>query len=124
MQALSLVDGLITKIDAVEQKSNADSGITIGYWNIRGLADFLRLMLYYKGVNYKEKMYDKEEEWQKDKYNLNLDFPNLPYLFDTKKDIRMTESYAIGMYHYYSLLRHHINHHNNNKFRKISFKEI
>lgn len=98
MEALNLVDGLIKKIDAVEQKSNTDSGITLGYWNIRGLADFLRLMLYYKGVSYKEKMYEKDDEWQKDKYNLNLEFPNVPYLFDEKKNIRMTESYGIGMY--------------------------
>ena len=100
MQALTLVDGLITKIDAVDdEKSSVSSGITLGYWNIRGLADFLRLMLYYKGVNYTEKMYVENDEWGKDKYNLNLDFPNLPYLIDEKKNVRMTESYAIGMIH-------------------------
>ena len=76
---------MINKIEAVDdEKSAKDSTLTLGYWNIRGLCDFIRLMLYYKNVNYTEKMYETEDEWQKDKYNLNLLFPNLPYLIDEK----------------------------------------
>ena len=101
MQALTLVDGLINKINSVQQQqqynNNYTSNITLGYWNIRGLADFLRLMLIYKNISYNEKMYQKDDEWQKDKYNLDLEFPNLPYLLDDKKNIKMTESYSIGI---------------------------
>eukprot|EP01084_Bolivina_argentea_P041357 76297_1 len=101
MQALNLVDGLITKINAVEddEKTGADDDeLTLAYWNIRGLCDFLRLMLYYKNIKFNNKVYVGQDDWQKDKYNIGLDFPNIPYLIDKKNDVMMTESYAIGKY--------------------------
>ncbi|XP_067951417.1 glutathione S-transferase Mu 7-like [Watersipora subatra] len=76
---------------------------TLGYWNIRGLANGIRLMLHYKEVDFEDKRYQQgappdfsREEWLKDKFNLGLDFPNLPYLIDG--DLKMTETSAIYAY--------------------------
>lgn len=33
-----------------------------------------------------------------EKYTLGLDFPNLPYLIDNEKDVRLTQSMAIMRY--------------------------
>jgi glutathione S-transferase len=70
--------------------------VTIGYWDIRGFAEPLRLLAEYCGVKYNQKKYSKYEEWQADKLTLGADFPNLPYLIDGDK--KLTESDAIGHY--------------------------
>jgi len=77
--------------------------IILGYWNIRGLAEPIRLLLEYLGVNYKDELYDQgpapeysRECWLKKKLELGLDFPNLPYLIDSP--IKITESVAIMRY--------------------------
>eukprot|EP01084_Bolivina_argentea_P095579 171818_1 len=54
--------------------------------------------MYYKNIKYKEVQYKENEDWQKVKYSLNLEFPNVPYLIDEKSNLRMTESSAIGKY--------------------------
>ncbi|KFM71563.1 Glutathione S-transferase Mu 1, partial [Stegodyphus mimosarum] len=66
---------------------------TVGYWNIRGLAEPIRYLLHYKKVDFEDKRYG---DWQKDKFQLNLDFPNLPYYIDDK--VRLTQSTAILRY--------------------------
>lgn len=73
------------------------SNIVLGYWNIRGRAQPIRLLLEYLEVKYTEKRYKDPIEWfEKDKHALNLDFPNLPYLIeDTKK---ITETFTIMRY--------------------------
>jgi len=69
----------------------------LGYWDIRGLADPIRFLLHYKKVAFEDKRYAfTSGEWQKDKFNLGLDFPNLPYLFDG--DVRITQSTTILRY--------------------------
>lgn len=74
----------------------------LGYWGIRGLAHGIRYQLIYMGVEYNEIMYDvtkgetKEEKmagWKKNKYNLGIEFPNLPYFIDG--NVKITESLAI-----------------------------
>ena len=77
--------------------------LTLGYWNIRGLAEPIRYLLHYLDVNYKDELYEcgpspdfSRESWLKVKFNLGLDYPNLPYLFDG--DFKMTESNAILRY--------------------------
>lgn len=77
--------------------------ITLGYWNIRGLAEPIRLLLEHLGVNYKDEVYElgpapdySREAWLKQKLILALDFPNLPYLIDSP--LRITESIAILRY--------------------------
>ncbi|XP_070601213.1 glutathione S-transferase Mu 1-like isoform X1 [Erythrolamprus reginae] len=98
--------------------------VTLGYWNIRGLAHTIRLLLEYTKTPYKEKQYVlggevgnnevKSEntskgikrlgfalnvdmtDWTSVKEKLGLDFPNLPYLIDGERKI--TQSNAILRY--------------------------
>ena len=78
----------------------------LGYWDTRGLTEPIRYMLKYAGVQFIDKRYKfgevssnidmtnaKDMEklrtyWAKDKPNLGLDFPNLPYYID--KDIKVS----------------------------------
>ncbi|XP_063811262.1 glutathione S-transferase Mu 5-like [Pseudophryne corroboree] len=77
--------------------------VILGYWDIRGLAHSIRLLLEYTGTPYEEKLYmvgeapdyDKSQ-WLDEKEKLGLDFPNLPYLLDG--DIKLTQSNAILRY--------------------------
>lgn len=73
---------------------------TLAYWDIRGLAQPIRLLLHYVGQDFENKMYStggppdfSRESWLKDKFNLNLDFPNLPFYMDG--DIKITQTNAI-----------------------------
>ena len=64
--------------------------ITVGYWNIRGLAQVPRYLLVYSGLNWRDELYCQAGPnapipfdkicWFDTKPNLGLDFPNLPYL--------------------------------------------
>lgn len=70
-----------------------------GYWCIRGLGQSIRYVLEYGGVEYDERTYtfgdklDTREDWLKEKFELDLDFPNLPYL--KMGDVKLTQSLAI-----------------------------
>ncbi|EAR99881.1 glutathione S-transferase, amine-terminal domain protein (macronuclear) [Tetrahymena thermophila SB210] len=71
--------------------------ITLGYWNVRGLGQSIRFLLAYLGVEYNSKVYSTAEEWfGKDKNNLGLEFPNIPYIIDG--EFKLTESSAIPIY--------------------------
>jgi len=73
---------------------------TLGYWNIRGLAQPIRLLLAYSGTDYEDKRYNlgsapdyDRSEWLNEKFSLGLDFPNLPYYLDG--EVKLTQSLAI-----------------------------
>lgn len=75
----------------------------LGYWDIRGLGAPIRYMLAYKEVEYEDKLYScgpppdcDRSAWLNEKFNLGLDFPNLPYLIDG--DVKLTQSLAIMRY--------------------------
>ena len=75
----------------------------IGYWKIRGLAAGLRYIMAYAGAEYVMEEYEQgdapgfsAETWTSVKFNLGLDFPNLPYLVDG--DVKLTETVAIARY--------------------------
>jgi len=72
----------------------------LGYWDIRGLAQPIRLLLAYTETSYVDKLYGcgpppdfDRSSWLNEKFTLGLDFPNLPYYVDG--DIKMTQSLAI-----------------------------
>jgi len=72
----------------------------LGYWKIRGLAQPIRLMLGYADVDFEDKLYEVTDEpeysreaWLKEKFNLGLDFPNLPYYVDG--ETKLSQSSAI-----------------------------
>uniref|UniRef100_A0A023FVI8 glutathione transferase n=1 Tax=Amblyomma parvum TaxID=251391 RepID=A0A023FVI8_AMBPA len=72
----------------------------LGYTDVRGLAQSIRNLLVYKGVQFEEKQYKagpapgfEKAEWAKDKFSLGLQFPNLPYYTDG--EVKLTQSIAI-----------------------------
>ncbi len=61
----------------------------LGYWKLRGLGEPIRLLLAHTGQEYEMKEYSigpepdyDKSEWLDEKFNLGLDFPNLPYYID------------------------------------------
>ncbi|XP_040574939.1 glutathione S-transferase Mu 3 [Lepeophtheirus salmonis] len=72
----------------------------LAYWDIRGLAQPIRLLLEYTGEDYEEKKYScgpapdfDKSSWLAIKQSISLDFPNLPYYIDG--DVKLTQSNAI-----------------------------
>ncbi|VUZ45879.1 unnamed protein product [Hymenolepis diminuta] len=77
--------------------------VTLGYWKSRGLGQQIRLLLTYCGEKFDQNFYVagpgpdfSREQWLSKKYNLGLDFPNLPYLM--VGDFKLTQSTAILEY--------------------------
>jgi len=63
---------------------------TFRYWHIRGRVNPVRMLLHYAGEDFVDKRYSDYNEWfGKDKINLPLDFPNLPYYMDGT--VKMTQ---------------------------------
>ncbi|CAG7836442.1 unnamed protein product [Allacma fusca] len=77
--------------------------IVLAYWDIRGLAQPIRLLLEHVNADWEDKYYicgpapgfDKTT-WFSEKENLGLPFPNLPYLVDG--DVKLVQSGAIIRY--------------------------
>ncbi|XP_042895702.1 glutathione S-transferase Mu 1 [Parasteatoda tepidariorum] len=68
--------------------------ITVGYWDIRGLAEPIRYLLHFKNVPFEDKRYQfGDKTWENEKFTLGLDFPNLPYYIDDK--VKLTQSTTI-----------------------------
>ena len=68
----------------------------IGYWGIKGIAEYNKLCASYLGLEYTEDNITDREAWFKDKETMGFDFPNLPYVIDG--DIKLTESNALVPY--------------------------
>merc|ERR1719474_963421 len=89
-----------------DDEKQDESRLTLGYWNIQGIGSAARMMLCYGDVPYSNVVYtqkSKEEgystaEWTDVKFKLGLDFPNLPWLKDSKTGVQITESTAIYRY--------------------------
>ncbi|TGZ65046.1 hypothetical protein CRM22_006051 [Opisthorchis felineus] len=75
----------------------------LGYWKMRGVAQPIRLLLEYNGVEFDDFKYVCgpapdfcKKSWLEEKFNLGLDFPNLPYYKDG--DFSLTQSDTILRY--------------------------
>jgi len=75
----------------------------LGYWDIRGLAQPIRLLLAHTESDWEDKLYAcgsapdfSREEWLKEKFSFGFDFPNLPYLIDG--NVKITQSNAVLRY--------------------------
>jgi len=76
---------------------------TLAYWDIRGLAQPIRLLLNYAGEEFEDRMYScgsapdyDRSSWLNVKNTMGLGFPNLPYYIDG--DVRITQSNTILRY--------------------------
>ncbi|KAH9517770.1 Glutathione S-transferase Mu 4 [Dermatophagoides farinae] len=85
-----------------DDDDNEENVPILGYWNIRGNAQPIRLLLHYTKTRYKEKKYnfgkcDQDKIiWRSSKFNLELDFPNLPYYIEG--NLKLTQSLTILRY--------------------------
>lgn len=76
----------------------------LGYWKVRGLGQQVRCMLVYCGVDFDEERYEVQGEapdwdlsqWTDKKFNLGMEYPNLPYLIDG--ETKLSETVAIMKY--------------------------
>ncbi|XP_054158818.1 uncharacterized protein LOC128957124 [Oppia nitens] len=78
---------------------SSDKLPVLGYWDIRGLAEPIRYLLRYAGVEFTDKRYQFKDShvWKdEDKHRLGLDFPNLPYWLDG--EVKLSQSWAILKY--------------------------
>jgi glutathione S-transferase len=63
-----------------------DNKVVLSYWDIRGLAERIRLLIEYLGVAYEDRRITDREEWfNKTKPSIDDPFINLPYLKDGDK---------------------------------------
>uniref|UniRef100_UPI00358E25C0 glutathione S-transferase Mu 4-like isoform X2 n=1 Tax=Myxine glutinosa TaxID=7769 RepID=UPI00358E25C0 len=77
--------------------------VVFGYWDVRGLGQPIRLLLEHVSEKYEDKLYvcgdgpDYDRScWLDEKFNLGLDFPNLPYIIDGS--VKIVQSGAIMRY--------------------------
>ena len=77
--------------------------IVLGYWDIRGYAQPIRLLLAHAAADFVEELHKaggppdfSKAEWFAVKPTLPLDFPNLPYLYDG--DVKISQSVTILRY--------------------------
>ena len=87
-----------------------DADLTLGYWAIRGLGQPIRFLLAYAEAPFTDIRYGLNEDgstpdapqadWFDCKPDINLPFPNLPYLIDTsgEQEIRVTQSNSVMRY--------------------------
>jgi len=71
------------------------SVVVLGYWDIRGLAEPIRMLLEHVGAPYEDRrMNMSKPEWLQYKTGLGFDFPNLPY-YEEPGGVKITQSNAI-----------------------------
>merc|ERR1712002_35813 len=69
----------------------------LGYWDIRGLAESIRLLLEHTGTEYEDRrVHMTKPTWLDYKQGLGFDFPNLPYF--QEGEFKLTQSLAILRY--------------------------
>lgn len=78
-------------------QQNNSSGIEFGYWGVKGLGGFNRLVAKHLGVQLNEYNPASADEWFGQRRNSSgLEFPNLPYL--KHGSLALTEHSAINSY--------------------------
>jgi glutathione S-transferase len=73
----------------------------VAYWDVRGFAGHIRMLMTHLGVDFEDKMYSLGEhpdfagrlDWRAEKPTLPFAFPNLPYIMD--EDVKISENKAI-----------------------------
>jgi len=100
-QVIKAGSGIVGKSN-VTYPAGQKAKLTLGYWNIRGLAQPIRFAAAIAGVALEEVRYQQggapafdRSAWMNEKEKLGLDFPNLPYLIDEERGLKLTQSAAI-----------------------------
>lgn len=70
--------------------------VKIGYWSLRGLCSPIRYLLEYVGEEYEDVRYKAKDDWFGIKFEMGLDFPNVPWMEDG--DVKISQSGAILRY--------------------------
>jgi glutathione S-transferase len=77
--------------------------VKVGYWKIRGLAQPIRMLLGYLGIEFEDELYECGDApeydrscWFNVRESLGMEFPNLPYLIDG--GIKISQSNAVMRY--------------------------
>jgi len=90
-----------------EKESPSTSTLELGYWKIQGLACPARMMLVFAGVDFNNKMYevvaDDNGDWDLSawfdvKFKIDVPFPNLPYIIDSKTGLKFSGSKPVWRY--------------------------
>ena len=69
------------------------AGVIVGYWGFRARVGPIRHLLAFCGIPFTNRSYIDRSDWfDKDKKELEFDFPNLPYLIDEEKKITQTKA--------------------------------
>jgi glutathione S-transferase len=80
---------------------------TLGYWDMRGLAQPIRYLLKYNGIQFNDQRYpfggttsseEVRKYWISDKSNLGLDFPNLPFYMDANVKVGSNQPLYLIIY--------------------------
>ena len=102
-QELAAAQSVAGTSSSVAPAENYDSMPVLGYWSIRGLGAPCRMMFYFCGVQFADRLYECGDApdfdkscWFDVKETLGMEWPNLPYLIDG--ETKVTETAAIMMY--------------------------
>ena len=89
----------------VEDAAAIKAPYVLGYWNTRALAEPIRLLLVFVGVNWEDKRYQvgspstyDKSAWENEKETLGLSLPNLPYLLNPETGLKLTQTRTILRY--------------------------
>ena len=55
---------------------------SVGYWDIRGLAQPIRLLLAYLNIDFEDVCFQDADSWFSKKFEMGLDFPNVSFVFN------------------------------------------
>jgi len=95
------------KDDQSDDEKEDSSTLELGYWKIQGLAAPARMMLVFAGVEFNNKMYEVKatsdngwdlSDWFNVKFNIDVPFPNLPYIIDHQTGLKFSGSKTVWRY--------------------------
>ena len=75
----------------------------IGYWDIRGFAQPIRLLLAYVNVEFEDVAYTEFNAWFSKKFEMGFDFPNVSF-----SSLSCLETFLISVSGFFSCSRFHI----------------
>ncbi|KAL4438921.1 hypothetical protein ABPG74_016641 [Tetrahymena malaccensis] len=81
-----------------QSQENQQTDLVLGYWPFAGRNMPVIFMLEILNIPYQVNIFDQNTWFGKEKEDLNLDFPNLPFLIDNSNGTKITEIHNIVNY--------------------------